>query len=221
MCEFSEKLIAWFDRELPAEGSAVIERHVRSCAECRREVEAYKTINETIDAYCEAAILSDTKKRERTKPRVWRRVFAGTAAAAAAVLLFFLAKPVPRSLWMDSPAANGVPPIALNQPPIPPVVQEKAPTVQTVTVETPHIIRKSLGSRRSAPATRSPKRSENLWPNQAPVYIAIPADALFPPGAFPEGVGFVADVNLRPDGSAQRLRLQPQLVGFQRRGTQP
>jgi hypothetical protein len=71
------------------------------------------------------------------------------------------------------------------------------------------------------PGPISPNRNANWFPTEAPVYIAIPADALFPPGAFPEGVGFVADVNLRPDGSAQRLRLQPQLVGFQTRGTRP
>jgi anti-sigma factor RsiW len=220
MCEFPKKLIAWLDRELPAEESAVMERHIRGCAECQSEIETYRALSETIEAYCEAAVVSDTKKRERVKPRVWRPVFVGTAAVAAAVLLFYMAKPVQRFAWKDVPAANGVASVALDKPPIPPIAPNKACAVQAVAAETPHTIRKPLGSRRMPP-TASPRRSENLWLNQAPVYIAIPADALFPPGAFPEGVGFVADVNLRPDGSAQRLRLQPQLVGFQRRGAQP
>ena len=88
-------------------------------------------------------------------------------------------------------------------------------------MQAPNSVRKPPLAHPSVSVTETPKRGENLWPNQAPVYIAIPADALFPPGALPEGVAFVADVNLRPDGSAQRLQLQPQLVGFQRRGAQP
>jgi hypothetical protein len=221
MCEFSEKLIAYLDRELSEEDSVIVEQHGRRCAECRREVEIYRTLNEMIDTFCEAAILAVPKKRQRATPRVGRAVLLGTAAVAAAVLLVVLAMPVRRFLWMDSPVANTVPPTTLHSAPIPSLALEKTPVVQTATAQTPRPTRKPRLSRQAGVVSTSRKRNESLWPDQAPVYVAIPADALFPPGALPEGVGFVADVNLRPDGSAQRLRLQPQLVGFQRRGAQP
>jgi len=214
MCEFSEKLIAWLDHELPVEASAALEGHVRGCAECRRAAEAYRTLNEAIEAYCETAILTAPKKRVGRKARIWRSVYVGTAAAAAAVLLVFLAKPVERLLWIDSP---GEPAAALTKTSVPSIALEKTPVAPRAAVRAPNSVRKP----QSVTVTETPKRGENLWPNQAPVYIAIPADALFPPGALPEGVAFVADVNLRPDGSAQRLQLQPQLVGIQRRGAQP
>lgn len=221
MCEFAEKLIACLDRELPEEDSVIVEQHVLGCAECRREVEIYRTLNEMIDRYCEAAILAAPEKRERARLRVRRAVFRGTAAIAASVLLVFLATPVRRFLWIDSPAANAVPAITLNRAAIPSIALEKTPMVQTAAAQAPRPTPKPPLSHQAGLVSTSRKRNESLWPDQAPVYIAIPADALFPPGALPEGVGFVADVNLRPDGSAQRLRLQPQLVGLQRRGARP
>jgi hypothetical protein len=128
-----------------------------------------------------------------------------------------LTKPVERLGSIGARSADEAPVVALNKTSIPPIALEKTPAVRTA----PNLVRRSPLVRRKASLPEPLRRSESLWTNQAPVYIAIPADALFPPGAFPEGVGFVADVNLRPDGSAQRLRLQPQLVGFQRRGAQP
>jgi hypothetical protein len=219
MCEFSQKLIIWLDRELAASESAAMERHIRSCVECQSKIEGYRTLDETIGAYCDAVILSKAKNSGWVKPRAWRLPFVG--AAAAAVLLVFLAKPAQRFLGTDSHLANGVSPIAMKGSSVPPIALEKTPIVQTLAAEIPHRTRKRTLLRRAIPVAAAPRRSENLWPSQAPVYIAIPADALFPPGALPEGFGFVADVNLGPDGSAQGLRLQPQLVGFQRRGTQP
>jgi len=62
--------------------------------------------------------------------------------------------------------------------------------------------------------------SEWLEPEPA-VEIAIPADAIFPPGAIPENVGFTADVTIAPDGSAQQIRLRPQFTEFERRSTRP
>jgi hypothetical protein len=44
---------------------------------------------------------------------------------------------------------------------------------------------------------------------QPEIEIAIPAEAIFPPGAVPEGFQFVADVSIGADGSAQSLRLRP------------
>jgi hypothetical protein len=53
------------------------------------------------------------------------------------------------------------------------------------------------------------------------VEIAIPADAIFPPGAVPEGFSFAADVTIAPDGSAQQIGLRLQLAEFERRSTRP
>jgi len=38
---------------------------------------------------------------------------------------------------------------------------------------------------------------------------AIPAEAIFPPGAFPEGFQFIADLSIAEDGSPQGLRIIP------------
>jgi hypothetical protein len=68
---------------------------------------------------------------------------------------------------------------------------------------------------------RGPVQSAELLPTEPAIEIAIPSDAMFPPGAVPEGVSFVADVTLGADGSAERLRLQPRLVKFERGATRP
>jgi Putative zinc-finger len=217
MCEFSDKLIAWLDQELPAERAAKVARHVLECASCRGEVGLYRELGETIDAYCDRALASQAKRRYR--PLLWRPRYAAPSFAAAAVLLFFLIGPVERLRPLFSPMPDGAPAIAFRAPGVPAPAVEKMSAAAGGARKTP----KQVNSLRQGPVplTVSPNRNANWLPNEAPVYIAIPADALFAPGAFPEGVGFVADVNWRPDGSAQRLRLQPQLVGFQTKGTRP
>lgn len=217
MCEFSDKLIAWLDQELPADRAAKVVRHVLECASCRGEVELYRELGETIDAYCDRALAAQAKRR--SGPLLWRPRYAAPSFAAAAVLLFFLIGPVERLRSLFSPMPDGAPAIAFRAPGAPAPAVEKMSAAAGGARKTP----KRVNSLRQGPVplTVSPNRNANWLPNEAPVYIAIPADALFAPGAFPEGVGFVADVNWRPDGSAQRLRLQPQLVGFQTKGTRP
>jgi len=213
MCEFSEKLIAWLDQELPAEDAGNVGLHIDACVECRAQIELYRRLNEIIDSYCDRALTLEPK--HRSSRRMQRRVFTATAAAVAAgVLLLVL-------LRADfSPAPAGAPAIAFKAPVVPPPTLQKTATA-VVLRDKPRRINTRHPQSGSVSQTVSPNRNADWFPNEAPVYVAIPADALFPPGAFPEGVGFVADVNLRPDGSAQRLRLQPQLVGFQTRGTRP
>jgi len=58
-------------------------------------------------------------------------------------------------------------------------------------------------------------------PQEPVIQIAIPADEMFPPGAVPQGMHFIADVTISPDGSAERLRLRPRLAGFERSTVQP
>jgi hypothetical protein len=61
----------------------------------------------------------------------------------------------------------------------------------------------------------------NLFPSGPAVQIAIPAEAVLPPGAAVAGENFVVDFSIAPDGSAQGIRLRPQLTGLERRETQP
>jgi hypothetical protein len=163
-----------------------------------------------------------SKADRRSSTRVWRPVLAGTAAltAAAAALLFFLLKPAEQRLQLP-PATNSVAAIASENALPPSIASKKAPFVPAAAQTASRQVKNRHQSRRPVLRNTTPARNEDWLPNQAPVYIAIPADALFPPGALPEGVGFVADVNWRMDGSPQRLQLQPQLVGFEKRGTRP
>ena len=220
MCDFSQRLIAWLDNELSPQEAASFERHIPVCSECQSQAGLYRQLNETIDAYCQAAIVSGPVRH--SNKRVWRPVLAGTAAsaAAAAALLFFLFKPGERPPQIP-PAATSVRSTASITAAPPPIASRKTPLVPAPRQKASHRIKNREQSRGPAFQNPAPAHNETWLPNQAPVYIAIPADALFPPGALPEGVGFIADVNWRMDGSAQRLQLQPQLIGFEKRGTRP
>jgi len=62
--------------------------------------------------------------------------------------------------------------------------------------------RRQVAAHRKAPST--------TWAMAEPaIQIAIPADAMFPPGAVPEGFTFLANLSVAPDGSVQGVRLQP------------
>jgi anti-sigma factor RsiW len=189
MCDFSEKLVAWIDHELPVDESDDVERHLKTCPECRSRLDAYKEISSAFDAYCEAAMASNERRR------VPRSVLA--VAGAAAVLALILVHPHAR---VTQPPAALV--VAANSSA---VVLEAAP-VQMTRVHRRHVV---------APVSRR----EANW--QPAIQITIPAEALLPPGAAPEGINFVADLSIVADGSAQRVRLEPELIGFERRQTQP
>jgi anti-sigma factor RsiW len=60
-----------------------------------------------------------------------------------------------------------------------------------------------------APSARISANVASWTPAEPAIQIAIPAAAMFPPGAVPEGLTFIADVTIAADGSAQRLRLRP------------
>jgi len=47
------------------------------------------------------------------------------------------------------------------------------------------------------------------------IQIAVPADAMFPPGALPDGITSTADVSIARMVRAL-LRLRPRLIGFER-----
>ena len=195
MCEYSDRLVAWLDRELSVDEAANVERHLGVCSECRGSVDAYKEVNVALDAYCEAA---STARARRVVPL---RTLALASAAAAALALILVRthtrveKPgtIPPPAAISSSIAREVEPIA------------EAARSQIKQVRRHHSV---TAGARSAPADCSPA--------EPAVQIAIPAEALLPPGAAPQGVSFVADLSIAPDGSAQELHFEPQLIGLER-----
>ncbi|HEV7968976.1 MAG TPA: zf-HC2 domain-containing protein [Candidatus Acidoferrales bacterium] len=214
MCEFSQKLIAWLDRELPAEEAGDVERHLEGCSECRSSVEAYQRVSGEIDAYCDAAIASS---KRRGMPG-WVPVVSGSGAVAALLALFLV---LPRTRVQEparhpQPAAVAASSSAIAaQVPVPASSARKVRERQAVT---PVSVRNlSSGSAQSQDAYVS----ADGMPDEPMIQITIPADEMFPPGAVPEGMHFVADLAIAADGSAERLRLRPRLAAFERRTTQP
>jgi hypothetical protein len=186
MCDFSGRLVAWMDRELPDNEAADVERHVRGCSECRGRVHAYEQVSRALAAYCDAAV---GKKTRRKLPR-WMPVLASAAAVAVVLLLGFQVfqpasvKPIP----VHSRVAR---------------VADASPAVVLETAPKPvKKVHRGHGIRRQ-------KTPNANWTSAEPVIqIAIPVEAMFPPGAVPEGITFIADLSMAPDGSVQGLRLQ-------------
>jgi anti-sigma factor RsiW len=218
MCDFSGKLIAWLDRELPSDETASVERHLEACAECRSAIESYKRVSCELNAYCDEAVAASST--DSRMPR-WIPV-AAAAGAVAAFLVLFLA-------WSQAAGKRH----AISFPP--PVVTTGTGTMgDTRVVGTPPATSMREVHRGHSAATEpkqspvvaqaaQPVRDEvtDILAEEPVIRIAIPADEMFPPGAVPEGIRFAADLTIAADGSAERLRLRPRLAGFERRTTQP
>jgi anti-sigma factor RsiW len=95
MCDFSGKLIAWMDGELPDDEAAAVDRHLGKCSECRERVDTYRGVSRAFAAYCATAAESATRRRSRP----WLPVLAGAAAAVvlAIVLPMTVFRPVTAS----------------------------------------------------------------------------------------------------------------------------
>lgn len=180
MCDYSGKLVAWMDRELPDNEAADVERHIVACAECRGRIDAYEQVSASFAAYCDAAVGQKTPSRLRH----WVPVLSGVAAAAVLALVFMRA--------------------SIKQIPVHPQAAEAAPAIVREAAPMPV---KTLHRRRPV----SPVKVANAgWRLPEPaIQIVIPAEAMFPPGAVPEGINFIAELDIAADGSAQGLRLQP------------
>jgi hypothetical protein len=162
MCEYSGRLIAWLDHELPGEEAANVERHVGQCAECRHAMREYEEVSAAFLMCYEAAITVEGRR----KTPLW--VLGGIAAAAVLVAIL-LAQPRAQSLAL------------VPQSPRPPAFALQI-------VETPRRIVAVRRRRRPAPI-------QSQWIAVEPtIEVALPADALFPPGAVPLGFSFIADV---------------------------
>jgi hypothetical protein len=139
-------------------------------------------------AYCDAAI---GKKTRRRLPR-WVPVVASAAAAAALLLGFQVFQP---AFVEHIPAHSRVAQVTRVADASASVVLETAPK-PVKKVHRGHGIRRQ-------------KTPNANWTSAEPVIqIAIPVEAMFPPGAVPEGITFIADLSIASDGSVQGLRLQ-------------
>lgn len=192
MCEFSGKLIALLDGELAAGEAIEVERHLGACAECRNLLRAYERLSHGVDAYCDA-------KLETSAPRVAApgksMLLVAGAAAFIAIVAVFLA--IPRA----KPRMREEQPVAEISSPA---------SVRTVVAENPRAVSGPVRKIRRHPAAAPAQVREANWAPQEPaIEIAIPADAVLPPGAVPEGVAFVANVRIAADGSARQTFVWP------------
>jgi hypothetical protein len=172
MCEYSGRLIAWLDnelldQELPDREATNVEWHVRHCAECQKAVNAYKEVSGAFLVCYQAAMVA------RPRSRMKWQIAGGVAAAMAILALVLLARQQPQlekfSVHLPSPAHAPTMAFEKSAPPAPAV---------------------AVRLQRAAPA---PMHSQ--WMAEEPVVeVALPADALFPPGAVPQGFSFIAEV---------------------------
>jgi anti-sigma factor RsiW len=223
MCDFSGKLMPWLDHELPADDAADVARHLQLCLECRGRVEAYRQLSGAFDGYCDAYCDETMALRPRRKLSRRTLTVAGAAALAAAMAALVLLAPRARirlsPVLAPAPVANAA---IVSQPPAPPVQAAQAAQAAAVPIKTIPRLEQSKGAEQIRhPAPQPQAQATNWLPPEPAVEIAIPADAIFPPGAVPEGVSFTAEVAIAPDGSAQQIRLRPQLTEFERRSTRP
>jgi len=212
MCEYSGKLVAWLDRELGPEESAEVGRHLETCAACRARVDACKRVSTDVDAYCEATLA--TSARHKANP--WTAVAAAACAAATLAALFLV---WPRQHVQLRPLPDSRQAVVAS----PAVAESAAPSLAR---RAPAIHRRPATlAAHARPEHRAPAaplvRSASFVAQEPVIQISIPADEMFPPGAVPPGMHFIADVTISPDGSAERLRLRPRLAGFERSTVEP
>jgi hypothetical protein len=225
MCDYSGRLVAWLDREMQADKASEMERHVAACAECRNCAEELDRVSAAFEDYCEA--LTQTKEQRKASPVTpifW-------AAAAAIVLAGMLAYPrghvaspmqqpsVTAVVKTDSSPALTVK--AAGNAPAPSKADRHAARRQAADPTGKRAASPGLCSGQGCAPTKVQGQSANWVAEEPAIQIAIPAEAMFPPGAVPEGVNFVADVSIGADGRVEQLRLRPRAARFERRTDQP
>jgi anti-sigma factor RsiW len=212
MCEFSGKLIAWLDDELSPVEAADVERHLEACPTCRVEIDVYKRVSGELNDYCDESIAPIANRGVIP----WAPAITAVVASATLVVLF-LAVPVPR-IHVEHPNL-----------PLPQMAAEAMPAADAKASPAPvHLARRDHRGRGVTPvqnrdviSTPEQNQSADLLTGERTVQIAIPAEEMFPPGAVPKGMNFVADVTIAADGSAERISLRPRLAGYERGITQP
>jgi anti-sigma factor RsiW len=183
MCDVQAKLIAWLDQELSSDEAADVDRHVKGCQECRGRLATYKQVSETFDVYCDAVVAA---KMHRRVPR-WVPVLASAVVVAVVIFLAFPRTPI-------EPPPVLTPTIMAASLPLP---------AQRAAQPAP---RKTVYRRYAVPTIQV--QAVKWQPTETAVQIAIPAESLFPPGAMPKGMNFIAELRIAPDGSVSQVRLR-------------
>lgn len=240
MCEFSSKLVAWMDHELERDEAAAVERHLAACAECRSCVAEFERASREFNAYCEAV------EQSKRNGKAVRREAVLWVAAAAIVLAVVFAYPrrqaVPSPHQANTTAAMSKPSLDSAQNssvrPGPDELRAGTSAMSPARTNTQRVHANRVLANRgriccamrkvnNAPADSAAAtpfvaaRNANWFANEPSVQIAISAAAMFPPGAVPDGINFVADLSIGADGSVQQVRLQPQVSEPERRSSQP
>ena len=199
MCECSGKLVTWMDGELPRDEASRIEHHLEACEQCRARVNSYRRASAAFRQYSVAASGAE-------RPAAARHVLVAAAAVVAAAAALLLA---PRRA-ADVPQERAVARAVAAPVPVVPVKTQMMPEA-AAGARGKHAGRNNAVTQHKDPSSRAA-----ALPAPA-IEVAIPSDAIFPPGAVPEGFSFVADVSVGADGSAERVRLEPRLVEFEGR----
>jgi hypothetical protein len=193
--------MAWLDRELRNDEMVELERHIGACSECRGRLESYKQSSATFDAYCHALVSAKTHRRRVPRWVPVLRTAAAAAIAATLALVLLRARVEPPAL--PSPVQVRV------QANPPAMVLENVPAPTPAPGKTMH------RPRATTPGTLP--QTASWQPTERAIQISIPAESMFPPGAVPQGVNFIADLSIAADGSAEQIRLRPRLMEVPRR----
>src|SRR5215472_9566607 len=206
MCNFSDNLVAWLDRELPPEEEERTRRHLEDCSECRSRVDTYRQVTLEFDSFCDERMTSSIPPQALR----WPALISATGAIAAVVALLILTPSgrVRHPVVAPQGQTISVAPAVSTAEPLPLLPRRVEKAHRNQAAEGPVQIRRSNA--------RARDESTSALPYEPVIKISIPAEEMFPPGAVPAGMGFAADVAIGADGSADRLRLQPRLVGFER-----
>jgi len=235
MCEYSKRLIAWMDGELAANEAAEVEQHVRACAACRECYSAYEAASRDFAGYYAASTEPAVTPVPKRRVPLWVPVAAAVAAVAAIVAIAFVpraAKQVPVTPQVASASAVSIPGsdvvaqanVAKSEVPQglkPEGTLARVGTAGSRALTQGPVARNGAlrpGKRdhgesralvRGVSGTGSRSASTDWAMSEPAIQIAIPADAMFPPGAVPEGVTYIANVSLGPNGTVQGITLRP------------
>jgi anti-sigma factor RsiW len=187
MCELQPKLVAWLDHELPPDQAAEVENHLQACKECRALRDRYQQVSTSFEAYRDALL---TAKTCRSVPR-WVPALSGALLAITATVLL-----VAFHRSRIEPPRPVVTPTA---------TRATAAPVKALASES--VLPKAIHRRRALPPLPVP--ATKWQPAETAIQITIPAETMFAPGAIPEGMNFIAELSIGPDGSIERLRLRP------------
>ena len=211
MCNFPGNWTAWMDRELAPEEAERMRRHLECCAECRDRFVSYLQVTVELDAFCEEQLAVKSRRAEyRWAPAI---LASGVAAAVVALLLVAARPRVHRTVPLREQSS-----VSLSTT----VAEERSPAPVQRTVRA-HRNQSRASVRPPLGLSHQVAENQNAvtMPYEPVIEISIPGDEIFPPGAVPAGMRFAAALSIAPDGSADRLRLQPQLTGFERRSLIP